>query len=207
MRVLGRKEPEARLDLLKRCAYLSVTGGKRTLLRALIAHLGAPRPDEALAAAQALLVRMDESEVEPVIERLRELSHRRELMVTLLPAFAPHARCGKHLRRLAESLVTMPARDPLATVPYVTFAGQVFTRKDLVAVFEDLATRDFLHSDAMAAACGAIARCVDPSSVERALAMHINPRLRRLAVEALKHAAAPSRGWSRERREKLEAYR
>ena len=207
VRVLGREEPEARLDLLKRCAYLPVTDGKRTLLRALIAHLGAPRPDEALAAARALLVRMNATEVEPVIERLRELSHRRELMVELVPAFAPHAYSGKHLRLLAESLVTMLARDPLATVHYVAFAGQVFAWKELVAVLEDLATRDFLHSDAMVAAYGAIARCADPSSIERALSAHANPRLRRLALEALKHAAGASRGWSRERREKLETYR
>ncbi len=207
VRVLGRKEPEARLDLLKRCAYLPVTDAKRTLLRALTAHLGAPQPDEAVAAAQALVVRMNASEVEAVIERLRELSHRRQLMVALVPAFAPHAYSAKHLRKLAESIVTMLARDPLATVPYLTFAGQVFASKELIAVLADLATREFLHSDAMVAAYAAVARCVDPSSIERAFSAHANPRLRRLAVEALRHAAAPAKGWSRERREKLEAYR
>jgi len=207
VRILKRPEPEARLDLLRRCAHLPLGDAKRTLLRALVAHLGAPRPDESLAAAQAVLVRMTADEVELVIERLRELSSRRQLMVVLVPAFAPHAYSPAHLRRLAESIVTMLARDPLATTHYVRFAGRVFGWKQLVAVLEDLGTRDFLHSDAMAAACDAIAQCVHPADIESALAKHANPRLRRLAVEALKHAAAPSKGWSRERREKLEVYR
>ena len=207
VRILGRPEPEARLDLLRRCAYLPVSDGKRTLFRALVTQLGAARPDEALAAAQAVLVRMFAGEVERVIERLRELSHRRQLMVVLVPAFAPHAYSPPAARALAESLVTLLARDPLATVHYVRFAGQVFGWKPLVAVFEDLATRDFLHSDAMAAACDAVARCVDPTSIERALSGHTNPRLRRLAVEALRHASSAGNGWSRERRDKLEAYR
>lgn len=56
--VLQRPEPEARLDLLRRCAYLPVTDGGRRLLRALVKHLGAARPDEALAAANAVQVRM-----------------------------------------------------------------------------------------------------------------------------------------------------
>ena len=101
----------------------------------------------------------------------------------------------------------MLARDPLATTHYVRFAGRVFGWKPLVAVLEDLGARDFLHSDAMAAACDAIAHCVHPASIESAFAKHANPRLRRLAVEALKHASSASNGWSRERREKLEVYR
>ena len=142
-----------------------------------------------------------------MIERLRELSSRRQLMVALVPAFAPHAYSPAHLRKLAESIVTMLARDPLATTHYVRFAGRVFGWRQLVAVLEDLATRDFLHSDAMAAACDAIASCVHPALIEQTFARHANPRLRRLAVEALKHASSPSNGWSAERRERLEAYR
>ena len=207
MKLLQRPEPEARLDLLRRCAYLPVTDGNRTLLRALVRHLGAARPDEALAAANAVMVRMKPDEGELVIERLRELSSRRQLMVSLVPVFTPHAYSPAHVRKLAESIVTMLARDPLATTHYVRFAGRVFGWKQLVAMLEDLATRDFLHSDAMVAAYEAIANCVHPASIETAFAKHANPRLRRLAVEALKHAAAPSKGWSRERREKLETYR
>jgi hypothetical protein len=150
---------------------------------------------------------MRSDEVDLVIERLRELSSRRQLMVTLVPAFAPHAYSPSHVRKLAESIVTMLARDPLATTHYVRFAGRVFGWKQLAAVLEDLGARDFLHSDAMAAAYDAIALCVHPASIETLFARHANPRLRRLAVEALKHASAPSNGWSRERREKLETYR
>jgi hypothetical protein len=207
VRVLKRPEPEARLDLLRRASYLPVTDASRTLLRALVKHLSTPRPDEALAAAQAIVIRMRADEVEVVIERLRELSSRRQLMITLLPAFTPHAYSATHVRQLAESIVTMLARDRLATVHYVRFAGRVFGWKQLAAVFEDLARRDFLHSDAMAAACEAVAHCVHPAELEAHFAKHPNPRLRRLAVEALKHASSPSNGWSRDRRAKLETYR
>jgi hypothetical protein len=101
----------------------------------------------------------------------------------------------------------MLARDPLATKHYVRFAGRVMGWQKLVAVLEDLGRRDFLHSDAMMSAYEAIAQCVHPASIEAALGSHKNPRLRRLAVEALLHAASPGNGWSRERREKLERYR
>jgi len=207
VRILGRPEPEARLDLLRRSAYLPVTDASRTFFRALLNQIGAPRPDEALAAAHAARTRMASSEVEAVVARLRELTPRRDLFVALLPAFTPNAYSPAHVRQVAESIVTMLARDPLATVPYVRFAGQVFEWKQLAAVLEDLALRDFLHSDAMVAAYEAVARCVHPASLESRFAKHENPRLRRLAVEALKHAAAQQNGWSRERREKLVAYR
>lgn len=207
VRILGRPEPEARLDLLRRCAYLPVTDAKRTLLGALVKHLGVKRPDEALAAAQAVIVRMRAGEVDLVIARLRELAPRRDLMVVLVPAFAPHTYSPAHLRTLAESLVTLLARDPLATTHYIRFAGRVLGWKELCAVLEDLAARDFMHSDAMIAACGAIAGAVSPASIESRFAKHANPRLRRLGLEALKHASSPRDGWSRERREKLEEYR
>ncbi len=44
VRILKRPEPEARLDLLRRLAYLPVTDASRTLLRALVKHLSTPRP-------------------------------------------------------------------------------------------------------------------------------------------------------------------
>lgn len=207
VRILGRPEPEARLDLLRRAAYLPINDTTRTFLRALVKQLGAPRHDEALAAAHAVINRMGESEVELVLERLRELAPRREHFLALLPAFTPHAYSRAHVRTLAESIVTMFARDPLATVHYVRFAGSVFDWKRLAAVLEDLGARDFLHSDAMMAAYEAVARCVHPASLEARFAKHPNPRLRRLGVEALKHASAPKDGWSKERREKLENYR
>lgn len=207
VRILGRPEPEARLALLARTPSLAVSDRKRVLFRALVDHLGSQRPDEALAAARAVIVRMAPGEGEAVLGRLRELSHRRDLMVELIPAFAPSPYSPEHVRQLAESLVTMLARDPLATVHYVRFAGSVFDWKRLVAVFEDLGRRDFMHSDAMMAAYETIARCVHPALIEQTLAKHKNPRLRRLAVEALKHAAGPQNGWTPERRAKLEAYR
>ncbi len=105
--------------------------------------------------------------MELVIERLRELSSRRQLIITLLPAFTPHAYSPAHLRQLAESIVTMLARDRLATVHYVRFAGKVFGWKQLAAVLEDLAKRDFLHSDAMVAAYEAIRVLRSPLAISK----------------------------------------
>jgi hypothetical protein len=207
VQILRRPEPEARLDLLRRSAYLPVTDAKRTFFRALVNRLGATRPDEAVAAAQAVVVRMAKNEVEMVMQRLRELAPRRELFLALLTPFTPHSYSQPQVRELSESIVTLLARDPLATVHYVRFASRIFGWQKLFAVLEDLGARDFLHSDAMMAAYEAISHCVHPALIEQKLAGHKNPRLRRLGVEALKHAASPKHGWTKERREKLEAYR
>lgn len=206
VRILGRPEPEARLDLLRRAAQLPLSDTKRVLLRALVERLGATRPDEAVAAAQAVRSRMLAGEVELVMVRLRELEPRRELMLHLLPGFAPNAYSPQHLRSLAESILAMLARDPLATIHYLRFAGSVLDWKGLCTALEDLAKRDFLHADAMLVAYDMIAKSTHPALIEARFAGHANPRLRRLAVEALKHAAAPSNGWSKVLRAMLTRY-
>ncbi len=206
VRVLGRPEPEARLDLLRRTPYLPITDTHRTLFTALVAALGAARPDEARIAAQAVLTRMQPGEVDSVLKRLGELSGRRQLMVELVPAFEPKTYSPPHVRKLAEQLAALLAADPLATVPYLRFASRLFGWKPLVALFKNLAQRNLLHADAMAAAADAIRHCVHPVQVEAALASDANPRLRRLGVEALRQSAAPQHGWTAERRQKLAAY-
>jgi hypothetical protein len=46
--------------------------------------------------------------------------------------------------------------------------------------------------------------CVHPSQLEQELRASADPRLRRLALEALVQAASPKNGWTAERRELLE---
>ncbi|RYZ60689.1 MAG: hypothetical protein EOP08_14510 [Proteobacteria bacterium] len=77
----------------------------------------------------------------------------------------------------------------------------------LCAVLEDLARRDWLHVDAMVAAYRAVVATVHPALLEERLERSSDPRLRRLALEALKRAVRPKEGWSTELRAKLTAYR
>jgi cellulose synthase operon protein C len=206
VRVLSRPEPEARLDLLRRTPYLPITDTNRTLFTALVAALGAARPDEARTAALAVLARMQPGEVDQVAKRLNELSSRRQLMLELVPAFEPKTYSQPHVRKLAEQLAALLAADPLATVPYIRFASKLLPWKQLVALFKDLAQKNLLHADSMAAAADAIRHCPHPVQAEAALANEANPRLRRLGVEALRQAAAPQHGWTAERRQKLATY-
>jgi hypothetical protein len=206
--ILSRPEPEARLDLLKRAAYIPLRDERRALFKRLVEHMGADAPDEAAAALSAALHRMAASETSAISARIRALLSRRRHLVAFVPvvtsklgAYSPE----RHVR-VAEELATALRADPLAVPHYLEVAGRVFDWKRLAEALIDLAARDLLHSDAMVAAASAIKGCVHPEPLEERLAAERDPRLRRLAVKALKQAASPKHGWTKARRARLETY-
>ncbi|MFP2934352.1 hypothetical protein ACLESO_56405, partial [Pyxidicoccus sp. 3LG] len=83
-RVLARPEPEARIDLLQRAAWLSVRDTERTFLTACGARLASPYDDEVGAAMQAILHRSDERDLERLEGMLEAVApDRRALSVAL----------------------------------------------------------------------------------------------------------------------------
>jgi hypothetical protein len=208
--ILGRAEPEARLALLRRAAYLPLRDEQRSLFRRLLAHLGTPAPEEAAEALSAVLARMrPEGETEAVVQRIEELLPERRHLVALLPALS--ARLGPyappHHVAVGHGVLAALKADALAAPQYLALAARLLDWKGLSEALAELGQRDLLHHDAMVAAIDAVRGCVHPARLEERLRESRDPRLRRLALAALERAAAPKNGWSKERRALLEVYR
>jgi hypothetical protein len=59
----------------------------------------------------------------------------------------------------------------------------------------------------MVAAMQSIRECVHPALLEPKLRSHNDSAVRRLGLEALRQAASPKNGWTKQRRELLARYR
>jgi hypothetical protein len=122
--ILGRAEPEARLDLLKRAAHLPLRDLQRSLFRRLVAHLDVSAPDEAAVALAAVLQRMQGVEVPSVSRRLGELLPRRQHLVAFVPVIT--ARLGPYAQdahvKVAKGLLAALASDP-STIPHYLSLG------------------------------------------------------------------------------------
>jgi hypothetical protein len=207
--VLARREPEARLALLARVPSLPLRDDGRLLFRACLELLGASRPEECEAACSAVLQRMRPGEVDVVLQRMRELIPRRRTLSAWLarvPAHA-HSYAGAHLHNVARGLLVALSHDPLAVRLQLELAARVLQWRDLASTFVDISKRGLLHADAMTAAKAAVDACAHPELLEQHLTDQPDPNLRRLALAALLSAAGPGRGWTSERRERLERYR
>jgi hypothetical protein len=207
-KILSRAEPEARLELLKRAAYLPLRDERRSLFSRLLDHMGAKSPDEALAALGAVLQRMMPGEAKVVSARLSELAPRRQLLVAFVPAVVartgPYA-AGHHMS-VAQGLLAALQGDPLAVPQFIHLSSRLRGWLDLADTFIQLSGRDLLHYDAMVAALAAVHHVVHPELLEAKLAKERDPRLRRLALAALEQAASPNNGWTTERRARLLVY-
>ena len=206
--ILGRPEPEARLDLLQRAVGLPLRDGARALFQRLLAHLGVDATDEAVPALSAVLHRMLPTEVSAVADRLRALLPRRRHLVAFVPVIT--SRLGPYGQaahvKVAEALLSALRADTAATPLYLTLGARLWIWKDLVAALVDLSRRDLLYHDAMVVALDAVRSSVHPSLLDEALQKEADPRLRRLGLEALVESARPKDGWTKERRARLALY-
>jgi hypothetical protein len=207
--ILGRAEPEARLDLLKRAASLPLRDRERALFRRLLAHLDAPAPEEAAAALAAALHRMYPREAPALSDRLVAFLPRRRHLVAFLPVvtskLGPYAQ-EAHVQ-VAERLLAALEADPLAAPHYLSLGSRLWNCTKLGEAFAGLSQKDLLYHDTMVAAFQAVRSCVVPGLLEEMLQRHADPRVRRLGLAALEEAASPENGWTKERRARLELYR
>jgi hypothetical protein len=205
-KLLARPEPEARVSILQRATGLPLRDLDRSLFRMILAHLDRG-PEEAGQAIHAAMFRMHSDEVPTVLERIDANLSRRPVLVAILPALrlSPHAP-AQH-REIARGALALLEGDPHLVTLAVELSGHLLGYVELGKMLVRLARADLLHADAMVAATSAIRLCVHKELLENVLAAESDPRLRRLAVAALAEAAGPGKGWSRERRERLECYR
>jgi hypothetical protein len=207
--LLARPEPEARLHLLNRAAQLPLRDRDRALFQRLLAHVGVDATDEAATALSAALQRMLPAEVGEVSRRLTQLVRRRKLIAALLPHVA--RRLGTyqqaHHEQVARALLEALRTDP-ATIPlYLTLGTRLWDWRQLVAALVELASRDLLYHDAMDAAFAAARACIHWDHLDEALQKQADPRLRRVGLVALVNSAGLEKGWTKDRRERLDLYR
>lgn len=207
--ILGRAEPEARLDLLNRAANLPLRDLGRALFHRLLAHVGVDSTEEAAVALTAVLQRMMPAEIGAVGQRLTQLVRRRRLLIALVPVVA--ARLGPYAQpsheKVAEELLTALRADAVRAPLYLTLGARLWGWRDLVAAFVELSNRDLLYHDTMEAALVAARSCVHPFFLDEALQKRADPRLRRIGLAALLDSASVKNGWTKERRAQIELYR
>jgi len=206
--ILGRSEPEARIDLLKRMATIPLSDSRRSLMQRLLVHMGTDAPEEAALALGAALQRMHSGEVDAVVRRLSELIPRGRHFL----AFLPHiqARLGPYSsemhRKVGKGFLTALQSNPVMVPHYLNLGSRFWEYQELSKQLLELAKKDWLYHEAMDAALSAVRSCVHPEQLEDRLADHRDWRIRRLALAALLQAAAPENGWTRERRNRLVTY-
>lgn len=208
-RVLDRPEAELRLDLLRRAPWLPLRDLSRRFFSAIVRRIGAETGEEARAALGAALHRVrgdDDAETNAIFEGIAAVVARRENTSAVLPTVRPPANGPAWRARLARAVLGVLANDPLALAPRIEFASHVLDVRELVALFEELHATGRLHVDAVNAALAAVDRCVHPSTIEERLQSSPAPLLRRIAFQAFL-VLGWGRGWTRERRARLEVYR
>jgi hypothetical protein len=208
-RVLERPEVEARIELLRRIAHHPLRDAGRALFAACLLRMAGPHPEESRIATEAALQRMLPAEAEAVIRRMAQLCPQRRLLLGFLEALrnrlTPQA--AAPLLRIGHGLLATLRADPRVVPQAIALAPRLLGWEELADMLVDLVARDLLHADAMVEALQAARSTTHPELFEARLAGRPDPRLRRIAVAALAHAARPGHGWSEERRARLDRYR
>ncbi|NRD62896.1 hypothetical protein HRD49_14190 [Corallococcus exiguus] len=210
-KVLARPEPDARIDLLRRAAWLSVKDRERVFLSACGARLASPYDDEVRAAMGALVYRADERDV-TLFERMMEavVRDRRALSVAMDALLQPRDRMRPVPLQAVYGLVTGGplTKDPCLATLRVRCAAVALGPPAFAIHLDAMGQEGWLHADALMAAQVAVSNLPVETmdDVGRRLARSSSPEARRLALHCLVRDAGDGRGWTEERLEKLTAF-
>ena len=205
-RVLRRPEPEARIDLLQRAAYLAVRDSERTFLSACGARLGSPYDDEVVAAMRAILHRSDERDLERLEGMLEAVAtDRRALSVALGQLLALPVKSRASYMQAASAAERVLSRDPRLAPLRVRCAAAALAPLELAERLAHMGEAGHLHADALEACQGVVNMLPvgELEVVEARLTASPSAEARRVAVGCLVRDAAPGRGWTPERLARL----
>jgi hypothetical protein len=207
-RVLDRPEPEARIDLLRRAAVLSVSDPDRAFLTACASRLISRYDDEVQAAALAVLYRSTEADFTRLPGLLAvAMGDPRCLHVAITALLSVPIKSRASWIGAARAAEQVLARDPRWTTLRVRCAAAAMDGGELAAFVAALGEAGELTSDAMEV-CRAAAHALPLEEligvVDRLLASE-SAQARRVAVWALARDAGPERGWAPERLARLVA--
>ncbi|ATB51364.1 hypothetical protein [Corallococcus macrosporus] len=205
-RVLARPEPEARIDLLQRAAWLAVRDVERTFLSACGARLASPYDDEVRAAMQALLYRSNEQDLERMEGMLDAVvPDRRALTVALEQLLALDVKSRASYMLAARAAEQVLSRDSRVSPLRVRCAAAALAPLELAERLAHMGEAGHLHADALEA-CQSVVGALpvgDLEAVEARLTVSGSAEARRVAVWCLVRDAAPGRGWTPERLARL----
>jgi hypothetical protein len=205
-RVLARPEPEARIDLLQRAAFLAVRDSERTFLSACGARLASPHDDEVAAAMRAVLHRADERDMERMEGMLEAVvEDRRALSVALgqLLSLPVNSRAVYVQAALAAERVL--SRDARLARLRVRCLAAALPPRELAGRLVDMGEAGHLHADALEACAQAVNGLPEGVLEEAGECLMASPsaEARRVAVWCLLRDAGPGRGWTPERLARL----
>ncbi len=215
--VLDRKEPEARLDLLRRAAQLPIRDRERAFFASCLARLDSRFMDEVSAALQATVARASEGDVAQVIAALATLrGNRRALSTLALDLLQRLQNPSPVTRAIADGLLSVLADDAQATALYLrvalTVCSQPLQGGRVVQILATVHTAGLLHAHALHSAADTvrawpIARLpiADVETLLRTLSQRPEPELRYVGLVLLATLSAPEhgQGWTPDRRERL----
>jgi hypothetical protein len=207
-RLLDRPEPEARIDLLRRAAFLSVSDPERVFLAACASRLISIYDDEVQAATLAILHRSTEADAARLPGLLAvAMGDPRCLHVAVASLLSVPIKTRASWIGAARAAEQVLGRDPRWTTLRVRCAGAAMEGPELAAYVAALGEAGALTNDAMDACRVA----VDALPVDQLLYMvdrlraSESAQARRAAVWALVRDAGPERGWAPERLARLAA--
>ncbi|NMO15947.1 hypothetical protein HPC49_27590 [Pyxidicoccus fallax] len=206
-RVLARPEPEARIDLLQRAAFLSVRDTERTFLSACGARLASPYDDEVAAAMRAVLHRSNEQDLERLEGMLDSVAvDRRALSVALGQLLSLRVKSRASYMLAAAAAERVLAKDVRLAPLRVRCAAAALEPVELAERLAHMGESGHLLPDALEA-CREVVDAIPAAmleAVEARLTASPSAEARRVAVWCLIRDAAPGRGWTPERLARLE---
>ncbi|WP_257452460.1 hypothetical protein [Archangium lipolyticum] len=205
-RVLQRPEPEARIDLLKRAAWLSVQDVERTFLSACGARLGSRYDDEVRAAMAALLHRSDEHDMDRLEGMLAAVvGDRRALSVALEVLLALPVKQRAVYVQAAYAAERALAQEPRLASLRVRCAAAAMAPAEFAEWLVALGEAGLLNADALET-CRSLVEALPEEAlepVETRLRASRSEEARRVAVWCLVRDARTGRGWTPERLTRL----
>ncbi len=207
-RVLQRPEPEARIDLLQRAAWLAVRDAERTFLSACGARLASRYDDEVRAAMQAILFRSDERDMARLEGMLAAMmGDRRALSVALEVLLSQRVKQRAVYVQAALAAEQVLARDPRLAALRVRCAAAGLEPAPLADRLAELGESGQLHADALET-CRSVVESLPAEALapfEARLRSSRSAEARRVAVWCLVRDAGQGRGWTPERLARLTA--
>lgn len=212
--VVGHPEPQVRLQVLGRCAQLSVADTEGVLLPQLMARLNSPLSDEVRAAAGAVFAIAQEQNAPAVARAVSDLLSNRRSLDIVVYVLSFRLATGRSTVPLARHVLDVLRSDVLTATCQVRIAVEVLTPTEMLVLLEQLTASNGLHADSLGAAVDALSNPshlhysapADLDALERELSLSRDGQIRRFALTALQQAAERG-GWTAERIAKLEAYR
>lgn len=207
--VLLRPEPEARRELLVKAPSLPLHDHERLLLSAIMARLDSRYYDEVESAIQAVMRRALPADVAAFAAQLdKTRPNRRALSVIVEQLSAAFDKKSQILSLLAKETLRVLAKEPQLTTLLLRAMCKLGQADSLGTLLADLADKDQLSRESIAAAEAAIQALPgdELEGLELRLASSQHAVLRLLAVRALQVAAVKGQGFTEARRKRLRAY-